>query len=330
MAIQPFVAKDLAVRIALGGLHFGNRVSSKEVLRLISIANERGWKFIDTSPLYGGGLSEQLIGRSLNKLGPHSIKVATKVGLKAIVNRSGQFGVEPSKLTKRQLCDSVDHSLRSLGKDYVDILTIHCFDSLLLHESMTALENLYISGKFLNLSCSNFNCVQLKKFLKICRDYSFPLSSAQVHFNILERRPESRFIGICQEYDLQIHANRVLARGFLTKSFVSGSDQFSRTISSLRVSKSITPAMQDFITILQMICCDFGCDIQTGAVLWILTRSDNIVPIIGFRNETQMLQLINGLDSMRNSQAIELVRELESKIVSQNWMTFRPRSYFEK
>ena len=86
--------------IGLGGLHFGVFLDEKETESLIFYAKDNGINFLDTSPIYGSGNSESIIGKSIKKC-RKDFFISTKVGLKKITNKYGKFGVEVYPLTKK-------------------------------------------------------------------------------------------------------------------------------------------------------------------------------------------------------------------------------------
>ena len=69
--------------IGLGGLHFGVFLNKKETNELIEYSYQNGINFIDTSPIYGSGNSEQIIGECIKK-NRNKFILGTKVGLRKI------------------------------------------------------------------------------------------------------------------------------------------------------------------------------------------------------------------------------------------------------
>lgn len=91
-------------------------VDDKESLRALHSAIDNGINFFDTSPLYGYGRSESLIGKSVRNV-RHSVYIATKVGY---VDGSGRQDFSADYIFK-----SVENSLKRLKTDYVDFLQLH-------------------------------------------------------------------------------------------------------------------------------------------------------------------------------------------------------------
>ncbi|XP_068324137.1 L-galactose dehydrogenase-like [Pyrus communis] len=132
--------------VGFGASPLGNvfgPVSDDEAIGSVREAFRRGINFFDTSPYYGGTLSEKVLGKSLKALGvPRSeYIVATKCGRYA-----DGFDFSADRVTK-----SIDESLERLQLDYVDILQCHDieFGSLdqIVNETIPALKTLKEAGK---------------------------------------------------------------------------------------------------------------------------------------------------------------------------------------
>ncbi|NP_001281014.1 L-galactose dehydrogenase [Malus domestica] len=132
--------------VGFGASPLGNvfgPVSDDEAIGSVREAFRRGINFFDTSPYYGGTLSEKVLGKTLKALGvPRSeYVVATKCGRYA-----DGFDFSADRVTK-----SIDESLERLQLDYVDILQCHDieFGSLdqIVNETIPALKKLKEAGK---------------------------------------------------------------------------------------------------------------------------------------------------------------------------------------
>jgi aryl-alcohol dehydrogenase-like predicted oxidoreductase len=154
--------------IILGSSNYGSKVSSKNASQLIKICYHWGIRSIDTSPLYGFGLSEKLIGKVVEDLGRENIILNTKVGLNPSIKvvfirkfilpffRNILFSVSKSRkniipnltqrniMSKEEIVVSFNKSLNNLRTAYIDTLFIHtdyityfnCPEILILFEDL--------------------------------------------------------------------------------------------------------------------------------------------------------------------------------------------------
>lgn len=109
--------------LGLGSAPIGNDRSQEaqsKAIATLQTAFEHGVKFFDTAPLYGAGLSEQLIGTALAGVPRDSFVLATKVG--RLVQPDGTVTFD---FTRDGVLRSIDESLRRLSMDRIDILHVH-------------------------------------------------------------------------------------------------------------------------------------------------------------------------------------------------------------
>ena len=150
----------LVSELCLGAMTFGGKsywqaigmLGQDEVNELVKISFDRGINFIDTANAYSEGLSEQLVGKSLNAAGiiRQHIVLATKLRI-----RMGT-GANQVGLSRLHIMDSVNDSLRRLNMDHIDLLYIHGVDPLTpIEETMRGLEDVVRAGKVRYLGISN-------------------------------------------------------------------------------------------------------------------------------------------------------------------------------
>src|SRR6202012_70007 len=110
---------------------------------LIRQALELGINFFDTANMYSDGTSEEIVGRALKDFSTRdAVVIATKV-----FNRM-RPGPNGAGLSRRAIFTEIDHSLRRLGTDYVDLYQIHRWDyETPIEETMEALHDVVKAGK---------------------------------------------------------------------------------------------------------------------------------------------------------------------------------------
>src|SRR4051794_17951887 len=120
---------------------------------LIKQALDAGINFFDTANLYSLGSSEEILGRALNDFASRDdVVIATKLRhpMRAAPNGAG--------LSRKAVMTEIDHSLRRLGTDYVDLYQIHRLDQTTpLEETLEALSDLVKAGKVRYLGASSMH-----------------------------------------------------------------------------------------------------------------------------------------------------------------------------
>ena len=92
------------------------KVSLDEALKSVRVALDSGLTFIDTSPFYGRGMSEVLLGIALRDVPRDSYALCTKLG---------RYDLQHFDFSAKRVAESVDVSLHRLGTDHLDIVLCH-------------------------------------------------------------------------------------------------------------------------------------------------------------------------------------------------------------
>jgi L-galactose dehydrogenase len=117
-------------------------VSLDEALRSVRVALDVGLNFIDTSPFYGRGMSEVLLGIALRDVPRDDYLLCTKLG---------RYDLSHFDFSAKRVAESVDVSLHRLGTDHLDICLCHDIEFVpmqqIVDETLPALRKLQQSGK---------------------------------------------------------------------------------------------------------------------------------------------------------------------------------------
>ncbi|MDH5478299.1 MAG: aldo/keto reductase [Nitrospinota bacterium] len=195
----------------IGGPPFWNGRDPKTSVATIQKALDLGVNLIDTAPVYGFGLSEELVGQAVAGR-RDEVVIATKCGLRW----NGPSLKELYKdLSPGSICQEVEDSLRRLKTDRIDLYQVHWPDQKTPVENfMVALALLKAQGKILNIGVSNFDTAMLQKSMGFA-----PVVSIQPKYNLLERDIESDLLPFCQERHVGVLAYSPLASGMLTGKY---------------------------------------------------------------------------------------------------------------
>ena len=219
MKYRTFGSSDIKVsEIGFGGWgiggNFGNSIAygptnDEESIDALNTSYERGINFFDTSPLYGFGHSEKLIGKVFKNKRKNLI-YATKVGY---VNYNGEQDFSPEFIEQ-----SLNDSLKRLKTDYVDLLQMHDVSLQHLDNSDDVIETLLLlkkKGKCRYFGFSNKTQNDAKKVIK----KKF-FQSIQLNFNLIDQRIiESGLLSDCKKKDIAIICKTPLCFGFLTGQY---------------------------------------------------------------------------------------------------------------
>src|SRR5438132_3808492 len=118
------------------------KVDLNEALRSVHVALDSGLNFIDTSPFYGRGMSEVLLGIALRGVPRESYTLCTKLG---------RYDLPHFDFSAKRVVESVDVSLHRLGTDHLDIILCHDIEFVemqqIIDETIPALRQVQQQGK---------------------------------------------------------------------------------------------------------------------------------------------------------------------------------------
>jgi aryl-alcohol dehydrogenase-like predicted oxidoreductase len=204
-----------SLEVSLAGLgcnNFGWRIDAEGTAAVVTAAIESGINFFDTADIYGGGQSEEYLGRAL-KGRRDKVLIATKFGMKMA---DGKEGAKPAYIRQ-----AAEDSLRRLGTDHIDLYQIHQPDpSTPIADTLGALTELVKAGKAREIGCSNFSAEQLREAAKFHGGARFV--SVQNNYSLLHREPEAEVLPECQRQELAFLPYFPLANGLLTGKYRKG------------------------------------------------------------------------------------------------------------
>jgi aryl-alcohol dehydrogenase-like predicted oxidoreductase len=207
----------LVVSVAgLGCNNFGRRLDTDATRAVVDAAIEAGITLLDTADSYGGaGRSEEILGEVLTGR-RDQVVLATKFG-----HRNADMGYGPAagaKGGRGYIMRAVEHSLRRLRTDYIDLYQLHTPDPATpIEETLMALGELVTQGKVRYIGHSNFSGWQLAEAASAARDLrTAAFISAQNHWSLLERGAEAEVVPAAVHYGLGVLPYFPLANGLLT------------------------------------------------------------------------------------------------------------------
>ena len=207
--------------LTLGTMTFGDPrakgTPAREAEKMIHRYLDAGGNHLDTANVYNAGKSEEILGKALRKKRPEVI-LATKV------NFPVEEGVNEQGLSRYNIIKSVEASLRRLNTDYIDLLYMHCQDTLTpVEESLRAFDDLVTQGKVRYLGASNFMAWRLMKALATsdARGWS-RFVAAQYQYSLVKRDIEYELTELFREEGLGLLPWGPLGGGFLSGKYQRG------------------------------------------------------------------------------------------------------------
>ena len=205
--------------IGLGCNQFGGRVDLDGARAVIDGALSQGITFFDTADVYGKTRSEEFIGEIL-KGRRDEVVLATKFGKNLNDGWDGPRGAPD------YIRFAVDHSLRRLQTDVIDLYWYHSPDGVTpISETLGALDELVRAGKVRAIGASNFSAAQIEEADAVAREHGLARFTAiQNEYSLLHREAESDVLPTCERLEVAFIPYYPLASGLLTGKYRRGTD----------------------------------------------------------------------------------------------------------
>ncbi|MGW1189364.1 aldo/keto reductase [Streptomyces sp. NPDC002559] len=205
--------------LALGAMNFGRigRTTQDEVTALVDAAVEGGINLIDTADMYGGGESEEMVGKAIAGR-RDDIVLATKAGMPMSDDPNHRGG------SRRWLVTALDDSLRRLGVDHIDLYQMHRWDPATDdEETLSALTDLQRAGKIRYFGSSTFPAHRLVQAQWAARENRLGrYVTEQPSYSVLQRGAETHVLPVTEQYGLGVLVWSPLASGWLSGAIREG------------------------------------------------------------------------------------------------------------
>lgn len=229
-------------RLGLGTMTWGRDTDTHEAADQCRAYIDAGGNFLDTSPTYGDGDSERIIGGMIGTLFEREdVVIATKAGVQLV---GGERVVNNSR---QSLINELDKSLARLGTDHVDLWQIHGWDpSNPLEDTLSALDYAYSSGKARYVGLSNFSGWQSSRAITLQELHGMkaPIVTLNNEYSLLNRGVEDEILPCADDLNIGFLAWAPIARGVLTGKYRTGIPSDSRAAAPHFI-KHVEPYLND-------------------------------------------------------------------------------------
>ncbi len=263
------------------------QIDDNESIEAIHRALELGVTFFDSADIYGAGHSEQILAQALE--GKRTdVVIATKFGLMSDASTRQATGLNASPDYIRQACEA---SLKRLNTDYIDLYQFHLndYDPEKAVAVRDALEELVSAGKIRAYGWSTDFPERAKVFAE-----GRHCAAIQHQMNVFNDAAD--VAAVCEELNLASINRGPLAMGLLTGKYTAES---TLPADDVRGAKSpawvqyfqkgkANPEFLKKLEIVREILMSDGRSLVQGALAWLWGRSENTIPIPGFKNIKQV------------------------------------------
>ncbi|TRW78543.1 aldo/keto reductase [Mycolicibacterium sp. 018/SC-01/001] len=287
--------------LALGAGNFGTRwghgAEEPAARAIVDRFAEAGGTFIDTAASYQVGESKEILGRALAGR-RDQFSIATKFAVGGTAEGSG---VLQTGNNRRAMVRSVEHSLRRLDTDYIDLLWVHWPDFVTpIEEIVRTFDDLVSSGKVLYVGLSNFPAWLTARGATLAEVRGWaPVAAVQIEYSLIERSADRDNLPMVEALGLGAALWSPLGGGLLTGKYRSGGTGRLQAWNRV-IHTDDDPHKAAVVDAVLAAADELAVPAAQVAIAWLLERSrrssTGIVPIIGPRTVDQLDNYLAALD----------------------------------
>ncbi|GAB3164113.1 aldo/keto reductase [Amycolatopsis stemonae] len=291
--------------IAIGAMTYGEpdrghpvwSLGEEDARPLVKHALEAGINFFDTANMYSNGSSEEILGRALRDFADRDdVVIATKL------RHPMRPGPNGRGLSRKAIMTEVDHSLRRLGTDYIDLYQVHRNDHATpLEETLEALSDLVKAGKVRYLGASSMHAWEFAKALHLQKQHGWArFVSMQDHYNLLHREEEREMIPLCLDEGVGTIIWSPLARGRLARAWddakATARAETDGDFADLLYSPSEEASNRAIVAAVGKVAAAHGVSRAQIALAWLRRQPVVTAPLVGAGSLSQIDDAVASLD----------------------------------
>lgn len=316
MQYRPLGSSGLLVSpICLGTMTYGTPVGEADAIRLTHEAIDRGVNFIDTANSYegydrvvgsSGGVAEEICGKALRDR-RDSVILATKVANAVAPGPQGRG------LSRTHMLRELDHSLKRLQTDYIDLYIIHMPDKAVpLENTLATMDYAVRAGKVRHFGVSNHSAAQICELLWIAdKRNGPPVVSSQIPFSLLHRHLQNE-LDFCAKHSVGVTPYQVLQGGLLTGKYCR--DQAppagSRADEKPGWVWKLDSAMYDRLEAIEAVAKDVGVTMSQFTIAWTLAQPAMSALVVGAKRIEQVEDALAALEVVIPPEALRKIDDI--------------------
>lgn len=260
---------------------FYGEVDDEESVATINRALDLGVTLMDTANVYGGGHNERLVGRAIKDRREEAV-LATKFG--AVFAEAPDANGAPRVSANGRpeyVREQIDASLGRLGMEHVDLYYFHRVDEdVPIEETVGAMAELVGAGKVRYLGLSEASADVMRRAHAV-----HPIAAVQTEYSLWSRDIEAEVLPVCEELGIGFVPYSPLGAGFLTGGIRTeadlAKDDFRRNLPRYQGEN-----LQRNVALVDRageVAARLGATPAQLALAWLLSKGENIIPIVGTR-----------------------------------------------
>ncbi|GAT68480.1 aldo/keto reductase [Planomonospora sphaerica] len=264
-----------------------------ESVATIHAALDAGVTLLDTGDFYGMGHNELLIGEALHTAGAGARdRVVLSVKFGALRDAGGGWNGYDGR--PAAVKNFLAYTLQRLGTDHVDVYRLSRLDPAVpVEETVGAIAEEVEAGRVRHIGLSEVGAETIRRAAAVA-----PISDLQIEYSLFSRDIEAETLPVCRELGIGVTAYGVLSRGLLgghwTRDRALAPGDFRGL--SPRFSGENLDRNLALVEALRATAEQKGVTVAQAAIAWVLSRGEDIVPLVGARRRDRLAEALGAVD----------------------------------
>ncbi|WML48966.1 aldo/keto reductase [Neobacillus sp. PS3-34] len=273
-----------------------------ESIATIHAALEAGITLLDTGDFYGVGHNELLLNEALKGSKRDNAFIAVKFGAMRSPD-GGWVGVDGRPQAVKNF---LSYTLQRLGVDYIDLYQPARVDpNVPIEETVGAIADMVKAGYVKNIGLSEANADTIRRAHAV-----HPISWLQIEYSLFSRGIEKEILPTLRELGISLSAYGVLSRGLLSGKWSKdrqGAPDF-RSFSPRFMGENLDKNLA-LVEALREIAVEKETNVAQLAIAWVLSRGEDVIPLIGARKRTQLQDALSAVGLQLSTSDLERIEK---------------------
>lgn len=262
----------------------------EESIATIHAALDAGITLLDTGDFYGMGHNELLLHEALAGRRRENAFIAVKFG--ALRSPDGSFiGFDGRPEAVKT---SLAYTLQRLGTDYIDLYQPARLDPVVpIEDTVGAIAQMVKAGYVRHIGLSEVGVDTIRRAHAV-----HPITWLQIEYSLLSRNIEDKILPTVRELGIAVTAYGVLSRGLLSGHWSKERSETPQDFRSQlpRFSGENLDRNLSLVEALGSIAQEQNATVAQVAIAWVLSRGNDIVPLIGARRRNRLDEALGTLE----------------------------------
>ncbi len=275
------------------------QADERESIATVHAALDAGITLLDTGDFYGMGHNELLLSRALEGRSRDDVLISVKFGAQRGPDGAWLgYDARPAAVKT-----ALAYTLNRLRVEHIDVYRPARLDPQVpIEETVGAIAEMVQAGYVGNIGLSEVGPDTIRRAAAV-----HPICDLQIEYSLISRRIEHAILPTCRELGIAVTAYGVLSRGLISGSYSPGPGDIRGRMPRFR-EENLAQNLE-LVDRLRAIAEARGVPTAQLAIAWVLSRGEDIVPLIGARRRDQLEEALGALELELSAEELDQIEQ---------------------